>query len=64
MEEYCETCMLNVILSTYINKAKKEEIEVACKADLPENISNDNIELGLIFTNAIENAILACKKIK
>lgn len=64
VEEYCENYMVNVILSTYISKAKKEGIEVICKADLSENILIDNIELGLIFTNAIENAILACKKIR
>ena len=64
IEEYCQNYMVNVILSTYIGKAKKENIDVACKADLSENVQIDNIELGLIFTNAIENAILACKKIR
>ena len=64
VEAYCENYMINVILSTYIAKAKKEDIGVVCKADLPVDIPMDNIELGLIFTNAIENAILACKKIR
>ena len=63
IETYCKNYIINVILSTYIQKAKDAQIEVECKISIPENISIDNIELGLIFTNAIENAINACKKI-
>ena len=63
VKQYCENYMLNVILSSYISKANDENIEVQCNAEISENIKIDNIELGLIFTNAIENAIIACKKI-
>ena len=64
VEKYCENYGVNVILSSYINKAKEEQINVICKAQISENIKIDNIELGLIFANAIENATIACKKIK
>lgn len=64
IEKYCENYGVNVILSSYINKAKEEQINVICKVQISENIKIDNIELGLIFANAIENATIACKKIK
>ncbi len=60
IEQYCENYMINVILSTYITKAKNESIKVNVKTVLPQNLYIDNLELGLIFTNAIENAINAC----
>lgn len=64
VEKYCENYMLNVILSSYISQARNEGITVICEVKLSENVKIDNIELGLIFTNAIENAIIACKKIE
>ena len=64
VEKYCENYIINAILSAYINKAKKEQIEVTHELVIPEDIAVDNIELGLIFANAIDNAINACKKIE
>jgi two-component system sensor histidine kinase AgrC len=64
IEQYCENYRVNVILSSYINRAKNENIEVLTEVEISENIKLDNIELGLIFANSIENSINACKKIK
>ena len=64
VEKYCENYIMNAMLSAYINKAKKEQIEVMHEVVIPENIAIDNIELGLVFANAIDNAIHACKKIE
>ena len=64
IEKYCDNYGVNVILSSYIKKAKDEQIDVISKVHISENIKIDNIELGLIFANAIENATIACKKIK
>lgn len=64
VEQYCDNYVVNVILSSYISNAKNENIEVISKVDLTENIKIDDMELGLIFANAIENAIHACKKMK
>ena len=64
VEKYCENYVINVILSSYIKKANNENITVTCQADISENIKIDNIQLGLIFANAIENATIACKKIE
>jgi two-component system sensor histidine kinase AgrC len=64
IEKYCENYGLNVILSFYINKAKNENINVISQVDISEDIKIDNIEICVIFANAIENAINACKKIE
>ena len=63
-QTYCENYVVNVILSSYIHQAKQEGIEVACDLNIPENIAIDHIELGLVFANAMENAINACRQIK
>ncbi|HEY5561926.1 MAG TPA: GHKL domain-containing protein [Clostridiaceae bacterium] len=62
VEKYCENYRINVILSSYISKARKENINVKSKVHISENIKIDNMELGLVFANALENAINACKK--
>jgi hypothetical protein len=64
IEKYCGNYVINVILSSYIKKAKDEKITVCCQVDIPENITIDSIEIGLIFSNAIENAIIACKQLE
>jgi len=64
IRQYCENYVINVILSSYIGRAEAEHIEVECRVALPNDIQIDPLELGLVFTNAIENAINACKKIE
>lgn len=64
VQNYCDNYGVNVILSSYINKAKRENIEVVSEVNIPEEDPIDIIELGAIFANAIENAITACKRIE
>ncbi len=64
VDSYCENYIVNVILSSYIKKAQNEQIEVECEAEIPDNIPIDSIELGLVFANALDNAINACKHIE
>lgn len=64
IKEYCENYSVNAILSSYIEKAKDEQIEVVTEVHIPKNIKIDNVELGTIFLNAIDNAINACKKVE
>ena len=64
VEQYCENYIVNVILSSYISKTKEQNINVNCKAYIPQNIDFDHIELASVFANTLENAIIACKKIE
>jgi two-component system, LytTR family, sensor histidine kinase AgrC len=63
LRQYCENYFVNVILSSYIKKAEDEKISVDYDVIIPEKINIDPVEIGLIFANAIENAINACLKI-
>jgi Signal transduction histidine kinase regulating citrate/malate metabolism len=63
IEKYCENYVVNVILSSYINRAREENIEVTCEAEVPANLKIEELEVGTIFSNAIENAITACGQI-
>lgn len=63
VNRYCDNYGVNVILSSYISRAKKEQIKVTSSVVLSEDIQIDDIDLGVIFANSIENAINACKRI-
>jgi signal transduction histidine kinase len=63
-EKFCENYVVNVFLSSYIQKARNEKIAVDCEADIPEDIHVNSIELGLVFANSLDNAINACKQIE
>jgi len=60
VEKYCSNYTVNLILSSYIAKAKKEQINVETHIDLPEKNVISDMDLCVIFANAIENAIIAC----
>lgn len=64
VEKFCENYVVNVFLSSYIQKARNEKIAVDCEAEIPESIQADPVELGLVFANSLDNAIIACKHIE
>jgi hypothetical protein len=63
VEKYCINYTCNLILCSYILKAKKEQIIVETKIDLHEKNTVSDMDLCVIFSNAIENAVNACKHI-
>ncbi|MGB4438983.1 MAG: ATP-binding protein, partial [Sedimentibacter sp.] len=63
VEKYCSNYTVNLILYSYIMHAKKEEIKVETKIDLPEKNDISDMDLCVIFGNVIENAINACNGI-
>jgi len=63
VEKYCSNYTVNLILSSYIAKAKNEQITVETQIDLPEKNAVSDMDLCVIFANALENAISACKGI-
>jgi signal transduction histidine kinase len=60
---YCENETVNLILSSFVTKAKQSEIEFAIEANLPNSIAFSDTELCSLFSNALENAIHACENI-
>ncbi len=59
VKTYCSNYSLNLIMNFYIVKAKEEHIEVETQIDLPRELAVSDMDLCLVFSNAIENAIKA-----
>lgn len=55
--------MVDAILNSKISLAEQKEIKVNCKAGLPEQLSTDDVDLCVILSNLLDNAIEACEKI-
>lgn len=62
--KYCNNNAVNLILSPYINMAKNQNIMVESHVYIPNNCEVYDMDLCIILSNAIENAINACMKIK
>lgn len=63
VEKYCSNYSVNLILYYYLSMAKKEEINVDTHIELSDENTATDMDLCVIFANAIENAINACKRI-
>jgi len=62
--KYCNNNAVNLILSPYINMAKNQNIMVESQVYIPKNCKVYDMDLCIILSNAIENAINACMNIK
>jgi hypothetical protein len=62
VKKYCSNYTVNLILSSYIANAENEQIAVETQVNLPENNAVSDMDLCVIFANALENAIHACQK--
>jgi len=63
VEKYCSNYTVNLILSSYIAKARNEGITVETQINLPEKTTVSDMDLCVVFANAMENAVNACKHI-
>ncbi|MHB8127669.1 MAG: ATP-binding protein [Mobilitalea sp.] len=63
VEQYCNNYTVNLILNSYLTKAKYDRIAVETQINLSENNKISDMDLCVIFANAIENAINACLNI-
>lgn len=61
---FCENETINLILSSYASKAKQLEISLTAEAKLPDTLPFSDTELCSLLSNALENAINACKIIE
>lgn len=59
---WCENDMLNAALVYYLNLAQEEQISVEARLDLPGELPVTEVELVSVLSNAIENAVNACRK--
>ncbi len=60
----CENAAVNHILSSYVRKAKKEQIKAILDIELGRELPIPGIDLITIISNAFENAIYGCMEVK
>ncbi len=60
---FCGNETVNLILSSFAAKAKQSGIMLTVDAKLPDSLPFSDTELCSLFSNALENAIFACKNI-
>jgi sensor histidine kinase regulating citrate/malate metabolism len=61
--KYCDNDAVNLILTSSIKRAKQENIAVESQPDIAEDCHVSDMDLCIILSNAIENAINACTNI-
>ncbi|WP_372994760.1 sensor histidine kinase [Lutispora sp.] len=61
---YCENETVNLIISSFASKAKQSEIILTVDVKLPDLLPFSDTELCSLLSNALENAIHACKNIE
>ena len=62
-KRFCDNTTINVALIYYVNVAEKNNISVETNISIPAVISMDDLHLGIVVANLLENAINACKDV-
>lgn len=58
---YCENSIVNAVLSLYAVEAQKYNIDFQVKLDIPQHMQADSVEFSTVISNALENAVSACR---
>ena len=61
--KYCENTTVNAAISHYMACAKMENIAITVSANIPSGLSVNELELAIVISNLLENAINACRKL-
>ena len=59
---FCENQSVDNVIGYYYALAQKEEIPFDARVDLPKELSVDEMDLCLILSNLLENALEASRK--
>ncbi|PKM86028.1 MAG: GHKL domain-containing protein [Firmicutes bacterium HGW-Firmicutes-12] len=62
--KYCDNHTVNLILSPYIKRATNEKTKVECQVYIPQDCKVSDMDLCIILSSALENAINASRNIK
>lgn len=55
--------MVDAILNSKLSLAQQRKIEVNCKAQVPEELTVEDVDLCVILGNLLDNAIEACEQV-
>lgn len=61
-KKYCLNAVINAVLSSYIAEAEASNISVDPIINIPEYLPIDDMDIGVVISNALENALIACSK--
>lgn len=61
---FCENETVNIIISSFDSKAKKNNVTLTANAQLPQKLSIPDAELCAVLSNGLENAINAASRIE
>lgn len=61
---FCENETVNLIFSAFAERAKKLDISIEIKASLQGELTVVENDLCVLLSNALENALHACRKLK
>lgn len=61
---YCENEAANLIFSAFASRAKEQDISMLVKAQISENLHVSESDLCVLLSNALENALHACRDLK
>ena len=62
-QAYCDNPIANSILNNYMEKARKEGIQMTIEAMIPEDMGIDNVDLTCVLGNVLENALEGCLRV-
>lgn len=63
IRRYCENEVANLVLSSFVGRAKKEGIDINIDGGLSSVISLSDRDLCVLLCNALENALHACQSL-
>lgn len=59
---YCENHVVNAAVCHYAKLAEQSGIPAEIELDIPSDLTVDSLELSMVVSNLLENAIVACLK--
>ena len=60
---YCENHTVNAAVSHYVHLAEQAGIPAEITLDIPSNLNIDSLELSMVVSNLMENAIQVCERL-
>lgn len=63
VQRYCENETANLVLSAFVVRAHESGVDINIKGKLPAEIFVSDIDLCVLLSNALENAIHACQSL-
>ncbi|MCI8351638.1 MAG: GHKL domain-containing protein [Oscillospiraceae bacterium] len=61
--DWCEHAAVNSVLAAYLAQAEEAGLATEAQVRLPAQVPHSEMDLCIVLSNALENAILACREI-